>query len=47
MGGACGTYGGHRTAYRVLWGKLKDRGHLQDLDTDERMKWKWHVDDVA
>ena len=39
--------GGHRTAYWVLWGKLKDRDNLRDLNTDERIKWKWNLDDVS
>jgi hypothetical protein len=32
MVGACGTYGGENTnAYRVLMGKLRQKGHLENL----------------
>jgi len=47
MGAACGTYGGHRTAYRVLWGKLKDKDHMQDYKTDGKIKRKWNVDEMV
>jgi hypothetical protein len=36
MGVACSRYG--RVAYRVLWGSLMKRGHLENLGVDESMK---------
>jgi hypothetical protein len=35
MGGACRAYGGEEKYIRVSLGKLKVRGHLQDLGVDE------------
>ena len=37
MGRACGTMRARRDAYRVLWGSLKERVHLQDLVVDGRI----------
>jgi hypothetical protein len=34
MGGACGTYGSRRGAYRVWWGDMRERNHLEDLGVD-------------
>jgi hypothetical protein len=38
---------GRRDAYRVLWGNLRERGHLEDLGVNERIILKrifkkWH-----
>jgi len=32
--GACGTYGSNKGAYRVWWGDLRERDHLQVLGTE-------------
>jgi len=37
MDGACGTYWGSRSAYRLLMG----RDRLEDLDVDGRIILKW------
>jgi hypothetical protein len=34
MGGACGTYGAKRNAYRILVGKHEGKNHLEDLGVD-------------
>ena len=34
MGGACGTYGEIRDAYRIWWGNKMERDQLEDLDVD-------------
>jgi hypothetical protein len=36
MGRICGTYGGRKSAYRV-WGDLRERDYLEDLDVDGRI----------
>jgi hypothetical protein len=41
MGGICGMYSGIRTACSILVRRLKGRGHLWDLNVDERMILKW------
>jgi hypothetical protein len=38
---------GAQDCLQGLWGNLKDSDHLQDWNTDEGIKWKWNVDDVA
>jgi hypothetical protein len=35
MGGACGTHSERRSAYRVWWGKLRERDHLEDVGVDK------------
>jgi hypothetical protein len=37
MGGACGTYGERRRAYRIWWGDLMERDNLEDLGLEGRM----------
>ena len=37
MGGACGTYGEWRRAYRVWWGYLRERDNLDDLGVEGRI----------
>jgi len=34
MGGACSIYGERKSIYRVLWGNLEERDHLEDPDVD-------------
>jgi hypothetical protein len=34
MDGACNTYGGRRGIYKVLWGNLRVRKHLEVLSID-------------
>jgi hypothetical protein len=49
MGGACSMYEGEESAYRVWWGKLRGRSHLEDLGKDGMIilksmfkKWVWN-----
>jgi len=37
MGTACSTYGVKRGAYRVLWGNLREKDHLEDTGADRRI----------
>jgi len=37
MGAVCSTYGERRGVYRVLWGHLKERDHLEDPGVDGRI----------
>jgi len=39
MGGACSAYGGEerRGVYRVCWGNLRERDHLEEPGVDGRM----------
>jgi len=37
MGGACGTLGDRRDAYRVLVGRTDERDQLEDLSVDGRI----------
>jgi len=37
MGGACGTYGEKRNAYRALSGNLKETDDLGDIDVNGRI----------
>jgi hypothetical protein len=37
MGGACSIYGGGERPYRVFWGNLKKREHLEDTGIDGRI----------
>jgi hypothetical protein len=41
MGGACGTFGDRRDAYRVLVGRTDERDQLEDLGVDGRIILKW------
>jgi hypothetical protein len=41
IGGACGTYGRQKGAYRVLVGRLEGKNHLEDLGIDGRIMLKW------
>jgi hypothetical protein len=36
MGRANDTYGDRRGAYKLLWGDLRERDHLEDLHIDGR-----------
>jgi hypothetical protein len=35
--------GGKRGGYRVWWGNLRERDHLEDLDEDGRIILKWKL----
>jgi len=37
MGGACGTFGERRDAYRVLVGRTDDTDQMEDLGVDGRI----------
>jgi hypothetical protein len=37
MGVACGTYGRREKCYRVLWGDVRKRDHLEDPGVDGNM----------
>ena len=41
MGGTCSTHGESRDEYRVLWGNLREGGHLEDPGVDRRIILKW------
>ena len=41
MGGACSTYGGRRGVYRVWWGNLRERDHLEYPGVDGRIILRW------
>jgi len=41
MGGACSTYGGEKSLYRVLVGKLRERDNLEDPGLDGRIILRW------
>jgi hypothetical protein len=41
MGGACGTYGEKRGAYRILVGRPEGRHHLEDPGVDGRIILRW------
>jgi hypothetical protein len=41
MGGACSTDGERIGVFRVLWGKLRERNHLEDPDVDGRIILRW------
>jgi hypothetical protein len=34
IGGACATYGGEESAFRILLGNMKERNHWEDLVVD-------------
>ena len=38
---ACSTYGEKRVAYRIGWGSLRERGHLEDVGLDGEIVLKW------
>jgi hypothetical protein len=40
-GGAYSTYGKRRGAHRFLWGNLRERDNVEDLDFYERIILKW------
>ena len=37
MGGACGTYGERRRAYRFWWGDLRERDNFEDLGVEGKI----------
>jgi hypothetical protein len=37
IGGAYSMYGGRKGAYRVWWGNLRERDHLEDPGIDEKI----------
>jgi len=39
--GACSTYADRRGAYRVWWGNLRERDHLEDPSLEGRIKLRW------
>jgi hypothetical protein len=39
--GACGTYGEHRDAYRIVWRNLEGESHCEDLGVDGRIILKY------
>jgi hypothetical protein len=41
MGGACGTEGDKRSAYRFSEEVLLERDHLEDIGLDGRITLKW------
>ena len=48
MGGSCSAYGERRGVYRVLWGNLRQRGHLEEpgIYGSVILRWifrKWDV----
>ena len=47
MGGACGTYGIREMHIGFLWGKLKEREHLQNTGLYERIILKWALKNLV
>jgi hypothetical protein len=49
MGGACSTYGRQEKCYRVLWGDMRKKDHLEDLGLDgnilKRFFKRWDGED--
>ena len=41
MGEARSTYGGGRPVYRVWWGNMRERDHLEDPCVDGRIILRW------
>jgi len=41
MGETFSTYGERRGVYRVSWGNLRKRGHLEDPGVDGRIILRW------
>ena len=41
MGGSCSTYRERRGLYRVWWGKLRERDHLEDTGVGGRIIIRW------
>jgi hypothetical protein len=41
MGWACDTYGGEREYIQGFGGEAGKRGHLEDLNVDGRILFKW------
>ena len=37
MGGSCGTYGRQERCIQFLWGELRERNHLEDLEVDGKI----------
>jgi hypothetical protein len=37
MGGACSRYGKRRSGYRVWWGSLMERDHLEDQGVEREV----------
>jgi len=47
MGGACGTFGDRRDAYRVLVERTDERDQLEDLGIDGRIILKLDLQEVG
>ena len=41
MGGACSTYEGEEGVYRVWWGNLRERDHLENPVVSVRIILRW------
>ena len=43
MGIVCSKYGEKNGAYRIWWGRLRERGHLEDFGLDGKIILKWFL----
>jgi hypothetical protein len=41
MDGACSTTGERRSVYRIWWGNLRERNHVEDPGVDGKITLRW------